>query len=247
VAGTLAALMTAFYAFRIVFRVLGGAPNEEARELEGGHLHHAEPVNPMTGDPEDTDVGFPGAEHHIAEREAPMKVAMAILMALAVGGGLIQIPGATHVVENFLDPTFADSRFIDVEVSGGLEALALIVGALTSLAGVGLAWLLYVRNPGATVRLAARMPRLHGFLVHKWYFDELYDRTIVRPAFALGRFCSEKFERWVVDGFVSGTVLAVRRGNEILRDAQTGVLRHYALLLVTGVTGLALYFLVVSR
>jgi hypothetical protein len=51
----------------------------------------------------------------------------------------------------------------------------------------------------------------------------------------------------VVDGFVSGTVLAVRRGNERLREAQDGVLRHYALLLVTGVTGLALYFLVVSR
>ena len=59
-AGTLAALMTAFYAFRIVFRVFGGEPNEEARELERGHLHHADPVNPMTGEPEDTDVGYPG-------------------------------------------------------------------------------------------------------------------------------------------------------------------------------------------
>ena len=52
--------MTAFYAFRMVFRVFGGEPNEEARELEQGHLHHAEPVNPMTGEPEDTDVGYPG-------------------------------------------------------------------------------------------------------------------------------------------------------------------------------------------
>jgi NADH-quinone oxidoreductase subunit L len=246
-AGTLAALMTAFYAFRIVFRVFGGEPNEEARELERGHLHHAEPVNPMTGEPEDTDVGYPGPEHHIAEREAPMKVAMTILMVLAVGGGLIQIPGATHVVENFLDPTFADSRFVDIEVSGGLEALALIVGGLTSLAGVGLAWLLYVRNPGATVRLAERMPRLHDFLVHKWYFDELYDRAIVRPAYALGRFLSDRFERVVIGGMVSGTALAVRAGNSIVRVAQTGLLRNYALLLVTGVTAMALYFLVVSR
>jgi NADH-quinone oxidoreductase subunit L len=247
VAGTLAALMTAFYAFRIVFRVFGGEPNEEARELERGHLHHAEPVNPMTGEPEDTDVGYPGAEHHIAEREGPMKLAMVVLAFLAVVSGVVQIPGVTHVVENFLDPTFEDSRFINTDVAGGLEALALIVGAATSLAGIGLAWLMYVRNPGSTLALARRLPRLHGFLVHKWYFDELYDRAIVRPALDLGKFSTDVFERVVIGGMVSGTALAVRAGNSVVRVAQTGLLRNYALLLVTGVTALALYFLVVSR
>ena len=96
--------MTAFYAFRMVFRVFGGEPNEEARELEQGHLHHAEPVNPMTGEPEDTDVGYPGPEHHIAERERPMQFAMVILAVLSVVAGVLQIPGVTHVVENFLAP-----------------------------------------------------------------------------------------------------------------------------------------------
>jgi NADH-quinone oxidoreductase subunit L len=247
VAGTLAALLTAFYAFRIVFRVFGGEPNEEARELERGHLHHAEPVNPLTGDPEDTDVGYPGPEHHIAERESPMKLAMGILAVLSVGAGVLQIPGVTHVVENFLHPTFEDSRFAETDVSGGLETLALVVGAATALAGIGLAWLLYVRNPGSTVRLAERMRGVHGFLAHKWYFDELYARLLVRPALALGRFSADVVERFVIGGMVSGTALAVRAGNSIVRVAQTGMLRHYALLLVTGVTALALYFLVVSR
>jgi len=246
-AGTLAALMTAFYAFRIVFRVFGGEPNEEARELERGHLHHADPVNPLTGEPEDTDVGYPGSEHHIAEREPPMKIAMVILAALAVVAGVLQIPGVTHVVENFLHPTFEDSRFAETDVSGSLEALALIVGGATALAGIGLAWLLYVRNPGSSVALARRLPRLHDFLAHKWYFDELYDRLIVRPAFALGRLFSDVVERVVIDGMVSGTAHVVRAGNSLVRVAQTGLLRNYALLLVTGVTALALYFLVVSR
>jgi NADH-quinone oxidoreductase subunit L len=246
-AGTLAALMTAFYAFRIVFRVFGGEPNDEARELERGHLHHADPINPLTGEPEDTDVGYPGPEHHIAEREAPMKLAMVILAALAVVAGVLQIPGVTHVVENFLHPTFEDSRFAGTDVSGSLEALALIVGGLTALGGIGLARLLYVRHPGSTLRLARRMPRLHGFLEHKWYFDELYDRLIVRPAFALGRLFSDVVERVVIDGMVSGTAHVVRAGNSLVRVAQTGLLRNYALLLVTGVTALALYFLVVSR
>src|SRR6185503_13677859 len=244
-AGTLAALMTAFYAFRIVFRVFGGEPNDAARQLEQGHHLHVDPVNPMTGEPEDYDVGYPGPEHHVAEEERPMKFAMVILAALAVVAGVIQIPGVTHVVENFLEPTFEDSRYASTDVSGGLEALALIVGGLTALAGIGLAWLLYVRKPGSTVALARRLPRLHGFLAHKWYFDELYDRAIVRPALALGKFSTDVFERVVIGGMVSGTALAVRAGNSVVRVAQTGLLRNYALLLVTGVTALALYFLVV--
>ena len=60
----------------MVFRVFCGEPVPEARELEEGHLAHHEPVNPMTGEPEDTDVGFPGPEHHVAERAWPMKAAM---------------------------------------------------------------------------------------------------------------------------------------------------------------------------
>jgi len=246
-AGTLAAVMTAFYAFRIVFRVFGGEPNDEARELESGHLHHADPVNPMTGEPEDTDVGYPGPEHHIAEREAPMRVAMVILAVLSVFAGLVQIPGVTHVVENFLDPTFADSRFADLDVSSGIEALALIVGAAGSLTGIGLAWFMYVRAPGTTARLTERFRGLHGFLSHKWYFDELYDRALVRPTSALATWSSNVFERVVIGGMVSGTAIAVRAGNSLVRVAQTGLLRNYALLLVTGVTALALYFLIVSR
>jgi hypothetical protein len=55
------------------------------------------------------------------------------------------------------------------------------------------------------------------------------------------------FERVVIGGVVSGTAVAVRAGNSLVRVAQTGLLRNYALLLVTGVTALALYFLIVSR
>src|SRR5688500_14432832 len=80
IGGYLAAFLTAFYSFRIVFRVVSGPPVDEAKELEQGHLAHAEhPFNPATGEEEDTDVGFPGPGHYIAEREWPMKVAMSVL------------------------------------------------------------------------------------------------------------------------------------------------------------------------
>ena len=70
---------------------------------------------------------------------------------------------------------------------------------------------------------------------------------IVRPAFGLARIFSDVVERVFVGGMVSGTAQVVRAGNSLVRVAQTGLLRNYALLLVTGVTALALYFLVVSR
>jgi NADH-quinone oxidoreductase subunit L len=247
VVGTVAALMTAVYAFRMIFRVFGGDPCEEARELEHGRLHHGEPFNPATGEAEDTDVGYPGPEHHIAERERPMAGAMALLAVGAIFSGFLQVPEVTHVIDNFLEPTFADSRFADVEVSGGIEALALIVGAVTALAGIGLAWFLWVRAPGTSVRLAARMKRLHGFLSHKWYFDELYDALFVRPTRAIGAWSQNVFERVVVQGLVGGAAVAVRFGNSLVRVAQSGILRYYALLLMAGGSGLALYFLLVSR
>ena len=51
----------------------------------------------------------------------------------------------------------------------------------------------------------------------------------------------------MIGGMVTGTALAVRAGNHAVRVAQSGLLRYYALLLLTGVTALGLYFLVVSR
>src|SRR4051795_6515867 len=79
-AGLIGALMTGIYTFRMIFRAFWGDPVPEAREMEAGHPHHAEqPFNPGTHEVEDPDVGFPGPEHAIAEREFPMKLAMGIL------------------------------------------------------------------------------------------------------------------------------------------------------------------------
>ena len=93
VAGYAGAFLTGIYTFRMIFRAFYGEPVAEARELEEGHLHHAEVhTNPANGEVEDTDVGFPGPEHHIAEREPTMKLAMGGLAVLAVVGGFLQIP-----------------------------------------------------------------------------------------------------------------------------------------------------------
>jgi NADH-quinone oxidoreductase subunit L len=247
VLGYVGAFLTAFYSFRMVFRVFYGDAVPEAAELEGGHIAHGEPMNPMTGEPEDTDVGFPGPEHHIAEQELPMKAAMGTLAVLAIVGGYIAIPGVDNVLEKFLEPTFADSRFADTHPSTGAEWLGLVVGGVIAIVGIGLAWWVYVREPGTAARLIERFPRVHAFLVNKWYFDELYEAMFVRPAATIGAFSRRVIETEFVQGtIVGGATGIVRVGTSLARSIQTGYVRMYALLLLLGVAGLTLYFLVTS-
>ncbi len=94
--------------------------------------------------------------------------------------------------------------------------------------------------------LIQRLRPLHTFLVNKWYFDEAIDFLIVRPALAIGRFANRTFERLVVDGLVSGTEDIVGGSGRLVRVVQSGFVRSYALLLLVGFAGLALYFLLSS-
>ena len=118
--------------------VVTGEPCEEARELEQGHLHHADPRNPATGELEDTDVGFPGSEHQIAERRRPMAIAMTIL-DLALIGGVVQIPGVTDLLEQFFRGTFESSPLFHIVPSTGASWLGLLIGGLISIAGIAIA------------------------------------------------------------------------------------------------------------
>jgi len=247
IAGYLAAFLTAFYAFRMVFRVFFGEPVPEARELEAGHVAHGEPMNPMTREPEDSDVGFPGPEHHVAEQSWPMKAAMGPLALLSIVGGIVAIPGVTDTLEHFLEPSFQDSRFHDTAPTTGSEVWGLVAGGVIAIAAIALAWLVYVRRPGTAARIRERVPRLHRFLVNKWYFDELYEAMFVRPVSTIGAFSRRVIETEFVQGtIVGGATGIVRVGTSFARAIQTGYLRMYALSLLLGVAALTLYFLIAS-
>ena len=246
VLGYVGSLLTAIYTFRMIFRAFFGDPCDEARELEHGHLFHAEhPTNPMTGEIEDTDVGFPGPDHHIAEREFPMKIAMGALAVLAVIGGIPQIPGLSSMLHDFLEPAFHDSAYYEeLEPSTTLTTIGLLIGAAIAATGIFIAWRLYGHPPQRAARLQQRFSGLHRLFVHKWYFDEAIDLVFVRPVAWTGRFARTTFERIVVDGaLVGGTSGTVRLASAAVRRVQTGYLRYYAALLLMGITGLGAYFL----
>jgi NADH-quinone oxidoreductase subunit L len=247
VLGYLGALLTAIYTFRLIFRILPGRPCEEAQTfIDTGHVAHEEPRNPATGEVEDTDVGFPGPEHHVAEQSASMRVAMAVLAFGALFAGFVQVPGVDSVIANFLDPVFEDSPLTAIQPSTAASWVGLAIGAAISLGGIAIAYLLYVARPELPARLQSRFPAIHTFLYNKWYFDEAIDILVVRPALAVGRFANRTFERVVVDGLITGTVEIVRDAGGIVRVVQSGFVRSYALLLLAGFAGLALYFLLSS-
>jgi NADH-quinone oxidoreductase subunit L len=247
IAGYLAAALTGFYAFRMVFRVFFGDPVPEAKELEGGHQAHGEPMNPASGELEDTDVGFPGPEHNIAERAWQMKFAMAPLAFLALTAGVVGIPGVTDTLEHFLEPTFESSEYAGDHPSTSAEWVGLAAGGIIAIAAIFVAYTFYVRRRGVTLELANRFRRVHDVLWHKYYFDELYDAVFVRPAATLGNFGRRVVEADFVQGFlVGGATGIVRAGTSVARAVQTGFLRAYALLLLVGAAALLLYFLLSS-
>jgi NADH-quinone oxidoreductase subunit L len=248
VAGYLGAFLTAVYTFRMIFRAFHGEPVAAARELEGGHLHHADvPRNPANGEAEDTDVGFPGPHHTIAERALAMRVAMGLLAVGAVGAGLMQIPKVDYVIDDFLRPSFAGSALYEPHTKNGLLVFGLVLGTLLGLAGITTAYYVWVARPGTAEAVRKRLRPLYELFVHKWYFDEAIALLVVRPAAAAGRFAQNTFERvFVEDTLVGGTTGLVRAGSAAVRAAQSGFVRYYAALLVLGVTAVSFYFLLQS-
>ena len=247
IGGYVGAFLTAIYTFRLVFRVLPGDPCPEAQHLiESGELFHGPAINPATEEEEDAEVGFPGAHHHIAEQSRPMAVAMAVLGFGALFAGLIQVPGVDDVLFSWLDPVFANSPLSEVHPAVGAEWRGLAIGGLISILGIATAWLLWVRSPELPARFRERLRPVYLLCLNKWYFDEAIDFLIVRPALAIGRFANRVFERLVVDGLVTGTEDVVGTGGRVVRVVQSGFVRSYALLLIVGFAGLALYFLLSS-
>ena len=88
------------------------------------------------------------------------------------------------------------------------------------------------------------MPFLHRLFAGRWYWDELYDALIVRPAGALGNFGRYVIESAIVQGtLVGGATRIVGVGTAIARGLESGYIRAYAVLMLLGFGGLGLYFL----
>ena len=121
----------------------------------------------------------------------------------------------------------------------GLIGISVAVAAF----GIAMAFLAYLNRPEIAPGLRQRFAGLHDTLENKYYVDEFYWATVVRPihrgAVALWKFWDET----IVDGMVNGVGQAVEVASGILRLFQTGYVGTYALFLALGVLALLLHFL----
>jgi NADH-quinone oxidoreductase subunit L len=115
------------------------------------------------------------------------------------------------------------------------------------LIGLGLAYAFYVARPETPGAIARANPALYRFLLNKWYFDDLYDRIIVRPALALGRTFWKAGDGATIDG---GHQRPCARLHPLVTRlagrAQSGYVFHYAFAMVVGLIVLTLWLLLRS-
>ena len=248
IGGYIGALMTAFYAFRIVFRVVCGEPCKEAKELEKGHLAHAEPEQPghRREGGHRRRLPRPRAPHRRArladeDRDVRARVPRPVRRPRSRSRASTTSSTSSSTAPSRTRPsTSSRCRRLDAPTRG------LVVGGLISIAGIVIAAFALPRlRRGSPRALSGGCAPLHTLPRQQVVLrraDRL--RSSCRPLLALGRFANRRFERYVVQGLVAGTVEVVRGANAGVRTVQSGYLRSYALLLVTGFAGLGLYFLV---
>ncbi|MDX8401536.1 MAG: NADH-quinone oxidoreductase subunit L [Mariprofundaceae bacterium] len=108
-----------------------------------------------------------------------------------------------------------------------------------AVGGIGLAFALYFRETAAPASIAAAVRPIYTFLLNKWYWDELYEKTLMRPAQCLGRWLWQGWDLAMIDrGVIHGVIVdSVKGGALRLRTMQTGYVYHYAFAMVVGVFG----------
>jgi NADH-quinone oxidoreductase subunit L len=116
-----------------------------------------------------------------------------------------------------------------------------------ALAGIALAWWMYIRKPDLAAIWAEKLRPAYLLSFNKWYFDELYDRLIVGPAFVLGRALWKSGDGRLIDGVGPDGVAATTRRFSLRASAlQSGYLYHYAFAMLIGVVVLITWYFYVT-
>jgi NADH-quinone oxidoreductase subunit L len=212
----IAAGLTAFYSWRLIFKTFHGL----------AHDYYA--------------------RDHAHESPVVMLVPLIFLAAGSILAGFpFKDLFAGHNVEEFFRDSlkFASGNTV-LEDMHRVPFLVGVVPTIMMLLGLYVAWLFYIRRPALPDNLARQHDLLYRFLLNQWYFDEIYDFLFVRPALWLGRLLWKGGDGWLIDGFgpdgVSARVIDVT--NRVVR-LQSGYLYHYAFAMLIGVAALITWFM----
>jgi NADH-quinone oxidoreductase subunit L len=233
----LAAGMTAFYMFRALFMTFFGQSRVDEH-----------------------------VAHHIHESPKIMTVPLMVLAVLSIIGGYIGVPhvlgGANHIHE-FLAPvlgggaepakahagiTFISQAWASGGEVGGhstsVEFFMMAVSVVIALIGMGIAYLLYVKNPALPKLVAEKWKGLYKLVFNKYYVDELYEILFINSLKKLGTGLWKGFDELVIDATVNGIAYFIGLISGTIRKMQTGFVQNYAFSMVIGGIVLVAYYIV---
>jgi NADH-quinone oxidoreductase subunit L len=213
----LAALLTSFYMFRLIFLTFHGTPRFDQQHI------------------------------HVHESPKSMLAPLVALAALSVAGGWMAAPVLWHGTDHFaayIKPVFAQAEALQATAAGeaaqahdlyALELKLMGVAVLVAAAGFLVAWRFYLKRPETPEKLATSFHAPYRLLLNKYYVDELYDAVVVWPMHRLAQTVLWRFfDVRVIDGAVNGSADLARDAGDRLRRLNSGNTRSYAAWVVIG-------------
>ncbi|AXK39401.1 NADH-quinone oxidoreductase subunit L [Crenobacter cavernae] len=235
--------VTAFYSFRMYFRVFHG--KEQWMENHGSHHGHDE----------DHDDEEPTADHHHGlgpddkPHESPWVVTLPLIV-LAIPSVLI---GYFAIEPLLYGDFFKGVIFVNHEAHPAMEemahefhgAVAMGIHSLQTLplwlavAGVATAWFFYMKAPQIPAAIKQRFAFVDRVLENKYYMDDLYFNVFAKGSRALGTLFWKVGDTLLIDGLlVNGTAKMVGAFSGLVRKLQTGFIYSYATTMIIGVLAL---------
>ena len=245
--GTIAALLTSFYSWRLIFLTFFGKPRwagsehiqhavHDAHGHDDHHAHDAHHGHDDHGHAHDHGDGTAG--YHPHESPWNMLVPLGVLTLGAIFAGFV-FTGFFIDAEKGAE-FWAGSLAFNTHLMHAMHEVPLLVklaASIVMLIGLFAAWYVYIRNWGLAAKIADQFELLYQFLLNKWYFDELYNFLFVKPAFAIGRLLWKKGDEGTIDRFgPNGSAWLVQRGSQIAARVQSGYLYTYAFVMLIGLT-----------
>src|SRR5579871_3083587 len=212
VIGAITALLTSFYMFRLLFMTFWGDYKGISVD-DHGHAHAAH--------------GH-GNHGHGEPHESPMVmlVPLMVLALLSLVGGFV---GLHNGFEHFLEPVFGSEFPKAIAEHGNTEWLLMGISVLFSIAGLVLAWVLYVSKPYLPEKIAASLGSFYNAVLNKYYVDEIYAKIFVKPLVdGSTAILWQGIDRKVIDDSVNNAADGAKHVSDEVRRMQSGNLRSYA-------------------
>ena len=240
VIGISAALLTAYYSWRLVFMTFHGTAKwkeEEGAHHADAHAHDAHGHDDHAHDDHAHDDHHHGPLHP-HESPLPMVVPLLVLSIGAMFAGMIFAPHfiGHHEAEFWRGAIFVGGHNHVLHESHNVPTWVKWAPLVVTLTGTFAAFWIYILKEGVAKQWAERKGPLWTFLYNKWFFDELYDAVFVKGAKALGDFFWKIGDVKIIDGLgPNGAAWASLKSGGWLSRFQSGFVYFYAFVMLIGV------------